>query len=209
MRGLAFVGGAFPLREYAREENQAEPDVVVAADSGLIAAEAWGLRADWIVGDMDSLPDLSMLDHYPDDRILRSSPAKDDTDTELALQLLRRLGCDRVEIIGGGGGRLDHLLAIASLFDRADAPSRWVTEAEEVTLLDSVLEFNCRPHELVSVFPVGNPPWGAVSVGLRWPLEPVAWSRGSFGVSNETVADRCSIESRSGRFMIIRSLAKP
>ncbi len=210
MRGFAFVGGEAP--DFGFDAGVAQGDIIVAADSGLHQVEARGLRADWIVGDMDSLEDLSLLKRYPADRV-RSFPSdKDDTDTEIALHLLAELGCGERVVVGGGGGRLDHLLAIASLFDREEAPDRWLTRGEDCLLLApdrgrGRIESYVPPGAMVSVFPCGSGPWRARSSGLKWPLDGVSWERGSFGVSNESTANgRFSIAAEAGRFFLVLPL---
>lgn len=209
MRGAAFVGGEGP----GPAEGGAalgHVDVVVAADSGLQAAELWGIRVDWIVGDMDSLDDRGRLGKYPADRVLEHPQAKDATDTELALDLLRRLGCDDLTIVGGGGGRLDHALALAALFDRKDGPDRWITAREDVRLADAdrngLVAADLPPGSLVSVFPAGGGPWEAASEGLRWPLPGLPWERGFFGISNEATGGRVEVRALRGRFLVVLPL---
>jgi thiamine pyrophosphokinase len=184
--------------------------LIAAADSGLIAAEAAGLRPDWVLGDMDSLgADLARLDHYPSERVLRYGTDKDYTDTELALQLLWEKGCTETWLIGGGEGRLDHLLAIRSLFERDRCPSRWITAAEDIRCMEAAgnLRAEVAPGSLVSVFPAGSGPWTAESEGLAWPLAGLAWDRGFFGVSNVAKAGRFSVQAKQGRFLVILPLA--
>jgi thiamine pyrophosphokinase len=191
--------------------------VVAAADSGLIAAEAAGLRPAWVLGDMDSLgaDGLARLDAYPPERVLRYEAAKDLTDTELALQLLYDKGCDETWLVGGGGGRLDHLLAIRSLFERRRCPSRWLTAAEDVRFLEAPGELRLTASDcptgaaldpLVSVFPLGQEPWDAESEGLRWPLAGLPWDRGFFGISN-TAERSLMVRAKKGRFLVILPLA--
>jgi thiamine pyrophosphokinase len=192
--------------------------VVVAADSGLLLAEAAGLRPDWIIGDMDSLaPDR--LAPYPPEKILRYPPDKDFTDTELALTLLREKGCGPVWIIGGGGGRLDQLFAIRSLFEREYPPERWITGGEDIhclqaplsktplceMMLPSTLDISLdrTPLVPVSVFPLGDGPWEAESSGLRWPLAGLSWNRGFFGISNEAPDGNFTVKALRGRFMVM------
>ena len=137
--------------------------MLAAADSGLVAVENAGLKPDWIVGDMDSLDDQSRLDKYAPGQVLRFPPDKDHTDTELALNLLADKGCDEMWIAGGGGGRLDHLFAVRSLFDREPPPDRWFTRNEEIRCLREGMLFNAvlPPGSLVSVFPIGRDDWRA------------------------------------------------
>jgi thiamine pyrophosphokinase len=160
---------------------------VVAADAGLGACEQAGVEAAWVIGDMDSLDDERRLDRYAG-RIVRHRPDKDYTDTELALVFLREHGAGGIWIIGGGGGRTDHLLALAALFERREKPERWITGREDIRFLGAGTERFfplTRPGCPVSVFPLGEPPWEAESRFLRWPLTGLAWNRGFFSISNE------------------------
>jgi thiamine pyrophosphokinase len=143
--GIVFTGGEGPDRcrailEAARAEHGTP--LVAAADSGLSAAEAAGIEPDWIIGDMDSV-DAGRLAAYGPDRILRYPADKDYTDTELAVSLLREKGCRRIWIAGGGGGRIDHLFAIRSLFEREQPPERWLTSREDIRCLQSPGALEC------------------------------------------------------------------
>jgi thiamine pyrophosphokinase len=212
--GIVFLGGEGPrparcraLTEEARKTAGAAP-VIAAADSGLLLAEAAGIRPHWIAGDMDSLPDaVQRLSAYPPQAVLRYPADKDYTDAELALSLLREQGCVRVWIIGGGGGRTDHLFAVRSLFERPNPPERWLTAAEDIRCAESPAVLTlAAPDGPVSVFPLGDGPWEAESAGLRWPLAGLPWERGFFGVSNEAPAGRFTVTAKQGRFMVITPL---
>lgn len=200
-KALIFIGGSGPDPEKYKK-LLGPSDLVIAADSGLIRAEAFGYQPDWIVGDMDSLEDVSRLSVYSQDRIIRYPPDKDFTDTELALNLAWDKGCSMTTLIGGSGGRTDHVLAIISLFERNKVPSRWFTDSELVFPLENNLELNLPLNTLLSLFPVGPGPWEAESEGLKWPLNGLFWERGSFGLSNKTCNPFASIRVRSGRFLV-------
>lgn len=205
MRGVAFIGGDGPSA-HSVKELVGEVDLVVAADSGLIAAEAADYRVDWIVGDMDSLDDLSRLESYPEERIIRHPREKDYTDTELALELLWDKGCTDLSLVGGGGGRTDHILAIAALFDRPKSPDRWLTAGEDIRLVKNAVHIITEEDSLVSLFPVGSGPWKAESQGLKWPLDGLTWQRGSIGISNRAESGSFSIRVHEGRFMLLTLL---
>ncbi|GHU69421.1 hypothetical protein FACS189450_02290 [Spirochaetia bacterium] len=183
----------------------------------MTAAEEAGFPPDWIVGDMDSLDEPARLDKYPPDRVLRYPADKDYTDTELAINLLWEKGCDEAWLVGGGGGRLDHLFAIRSLFERERPPSRWITAVEDIRCLEAgrqavgqktagELVLEVPAGSPVSVFPLGTGPWQAKSYGLKWPLDGVSWNRGFAGISNMTPEGNFSIRAASGRFMVILPL---
>jgi thiamine pyrophosphokinase len=173
-----------------------------------MAAEAAGLRPDWIVGDMDSLDDPRRLNSYPAGRVIRSPRDKDDTDTELLLALLWEQGCDEVWLAGGGGGRLDHLLAIQALFEREKSPDRWITAGEDVCRIGEGRILERGRGGTVSVFPLGTGPWQAESRGLKWPLAGLPWKRGFFGISNLAGESGFSIRALRGNFLVIMPLGQ-
>ena len=88
-------------------------DLTIAADSGYSLATALGRRVDVLVGDLDSIDSESLLHAESSGVDIRRHPAqKDDTDFELAIHTAAALGIDRLLIVGGLGGRLDHLIGI-------------------------------------------------------------------------------------------------
>jgi thiamine pyrophosphokinase len=154
---------------------------------------------------MDSLDDPRSLEKYPDQRVFRYPADKDYTDTELALTFLWEQGCDEIWLIGGGGGRIDHLFALRSLFDRKRTPDRWFTDGADIYCLKekSKLTIIHPPASIVSLFPVGEGPWKAGSHGLKWSLDGLNWNRGFFGVSNVALKGTFSVFSEEGRFLVI------
>jgi thiamine pyrophosphokinase len=204
MRGVAFIGGEGPGPERAALLAEGA-DLIVAADSGLMAAENAGLTPDWLLGDWDSLDSVSRLEKYQPEKILRFERDKDFTDTELAFDFLRSRLCDDIWLVGGGGGRMDHLFGIRSLFERKAAPSRWVTDAEDVYCLEegSELRLQSAREGIISTFPLGDGPWEAGSEGLKWPLSGLPWNRGYISLSNVAISGTFSIKAGKGRFMVI------
>jgi thiamine pyrophosphokinase len=210
--GIIVTGGEGPPPEALGRlaGGVAAETLIVAADSGLLLAEAAGLRPDWIIGDMDSLGDDARLRPYPPGNVMRHSTEKDYTDTELALALLWDKGCGEVWIVGGGGGRIDHLFGIRDLCERERFPSRWITANEDIYCIDSAdsdasgsLSLGLKPGALVSVFPLAGGPWKAESAGLKWPLVHVRWERGLYGLSNVAVEGEFMVKAQQGRFMVI------
>ena len=209
--GIIFTGGEGPGPQTLRRLlGGAEKNAVtVAADSGLRLAEAAGLRPDWIIGDMDSLDGEEMLRDYPPERVIRHPVDKDFTDTELALALLWEKGCGSVWLMGGGGGRIDHLFGIREMFEKEPCPCRWVTADEDIYCVSArdasggSLARRVVPGGIVSVLPLGNAPWKAESRGLKWPLNDVRWERGKLAICNVAVTYEIEINVQQGRFMII------
>jgi len=211
--GIIFTGGQGPKAQVVKGllKNEAKGAMFIAADSGFQAALNAGVKPDWIIGDMDSIEDQSRLSAWPPERVIRHQHEKDFTDTELALSLAVEKGCEDIWLIGGGGGRIDHLFAIRSLFERELFPSRWITGEENIFCIDADTthnELSCRlaVNASVSVFPLSSGPWEAVSKGLKWPLAGLPWDRGFFGLSNVAVNGDFSVTAEVGRFMVIMPL---
>lgn len=210
MFGIVFTGGERAPAFLIRRLLEGKKAITAAADSGLACAEEAGIKPDFIIGDMDSV-DVSRLDAYPPHCVMRYEHDKDFTDTELALRAVIEKGCDEIWIVGGGGGRIDHLFALRSLFEREIFPRRWLTQAADIRCIDAQTEVKTlceklKKGSLVSVFPLGSGNWEAKSEGLKWPLEGLAWDRGFFGISNVAPLGDFSISAEKGRFMVILPL---
>jgi thiamine pyrophosphokinase len=203
-KGLVITGGAAPEGEIVFQSRSNW--VVVAADAGLEFAVSRGIEPDGVVGDMDSINDPRIIESLANSVVERYSHIKDWTDTELAMEFLWKRSINDISIIGGGGGRLDHLMAIIALFERSRFPRRWYTDQEEVSLIDADAEFIGEPGETVSLFPVGPDTVRMSSRGLRWPLDDLEWRHGDVGVSNQCTGGPCRVTVRSGRLLMVRAL---
>lgn len=74
----------------------------IAVDAGMLAAERLGFKADYLVGDFDTLGEeaLSVREHTKGLTVRKYNPKKDDTDTEIAV-------CLALELEGKSGGKLE------------------------------------------------------------------------------------------------------
>jgi thiamine pyrophosphokinase len=186
------------------------PDAyVVAADSGLAQAAILGLVVDLAVGDFDSA-DPALVDEVVarGGAVERHPEAKDHTDLELALQVAGRLGPERITVVGGHGGRLDHALAnVALLADvaLAGATVDAVMGAARIAVVHDRVELVGERGEIVSLLPVGGAAGGVRTEGLLYPLGgddlPAGTTR---GVSNEMTGSSASVSLTSGVLLVVR-----
>ncbi|MDA3956155.1 thiamine diphosphokinase [Oceanispirochaeta sp.] len=205
MQGILITGGQRP--EYSRISHLlTESCYIVAADSGLDFCLTNDIRPDFILGDMDSLSSRDLLNQFNTDMIEEHSEEKDFTDTELGVMHLQSRGCSPVIVIGGGGGRLDHLLAITVLFDRPNPPDLWITHREEVQYIEDGLKSSGKVNEVISFFPAGTQCCSMHSTGLKWPLDMLHWKKGDAGISNRLVETEFSIVMKSGHLIMIREI---
>jgi thiamine pyrophosphokinase len=203
--GIVVTGGTGPGPETLRQWAQ-RGDLIIAADTGLERALDCGIEPDHVVGDMDSLRDRGLLDRFPRERVRAFPQDKDDTDTEIALGMLYNEGCDEVVLAGGGGGRLDHLIGILSLFHRDRHPSLWLSGENEVSAVDDTLERRDLQGATVSFFPVGREACRMQSRGLKWPLDGLVWQQGDVGISNVVTKALLEVKMISGRLIMVRAV---
>ena len=182
---------------------------VVAADGGLRVARELGLRVDVAVGDFDSAAaDDVEAARAAGARVEQHPVEKDATDLELALESALSLEPRRILVVGGDGGRLDHLLAslLALAGERLAAvevdallgPARVHVVRRTRTLAGEV-------DELVSLLAVGGPAEGITTSGLRYPLADETLEPGSSrGVSNVFATPEARIDLRCGVLLAIR-----
>jgi thiamine pyrophosphokinase len=188
---------------------------VVAADSGLHLADGLGLHVDCVVGDMDSADPARVDDaERRGATVERHRPDKDATDLELALLAAQRHGVDRILIVGGAGGRLDHFLANVGLVTSprfADVQIEALFGEARVSVArggQEPFEIDGRVGELVTLLPVGGDARGVTTKGLEYPLQgedlPLGTTR---GVSNVVVDTPASVTLDDGVLLVIRPFA--
>jgi thiamine pyrophosphokinase len=136
---------------------------VIAADGGAELAAELGLELNLLVGDFDSITSntLAGIEH-----VERHPKEKDATDLELALAAALRLEPERILVLGGAGGRLDHLVG-GLLLLAADTYAGVQIDAQIGAAAVHVVRGERTLHgergELVSLLAVNGPASGIVT----------------------------------------------
>ncbi len=201
-----FAGGESVSPRRIHEQGPA--DLVLAADSGAENAVSAGVAVDMLVGDLDSITSETLKKVLAEGtRIEVHSPDKDATDLELTLAAAVRLGADEIVVIGGGGGRLDHLLGnLAALTSRTlrDIPVRWELERQTAYVVHHRRTVPTRPGTTFSVVPVGGDLTGVMLTGSKWELDNAGVEAGStLGISNIATGDEVRIEMHGGVALVV------
>ncbi len=183
--------------------------VVIAADSGLHLASGLDLVVDEVVGDLDSVDESTLEEaQRAGASIDRHPPAKDRTDLEIALDRAMEFEPARITMVGGHGGRLDHLLGnLIVLASPAYASARIIALVGEatVTVVHDEAVLIGRPGELVSLIPVLGPVHGVTTRGLRFQLADEDLVPGSSrGVSNEFAQPYGGVRLRAGTLLAVQ-----
>ncbi len=195
---------------YIKKEN---PDVIIAADSGLEACYEMGIVPDHILGDFDSAKQ-SVLEYYKErvPECIRQFPTrKDETDTELALREAIRLGATKITILGGTGTRLDHVLGNIQLLKLAldqgvlchivDAHNR-IRMLNGTFSMEKVEQFG----KYVSFLPFSSTVEGITLKGFAYDMEDWTMKTGiARGVSNEIKESVAEVFMKSGLLLMIES----
>jgi thiamine pyrophosphokinase len=224
MDALILADGEAPLRadlDRAWPGWDRELGVIIAADGGARHAARLGVKIDAWVGDGDSLDlvDFAALQAagVPMDR---SSPHKDESDTELAVRAALRLGAAGLSIVGAlGGTRIDHALANVGLLamteligHRAvviDAQSRIALVRAPDSAGGAVRhDLSGRIGDVVSLLPQGAGVVGVTTEGLRYPLVDEPLPEGpARGLSNVRTASDAAVTVREGLLLVVESPA--
>ena len=188
-RAIVFAGGESPLPS---DRDVLEGDLVIAADGGLEIAAALGITVDYVVGDMDSVSTATLDEAVAAGATAERHPAdKHATDLELALSRAVAAGATDIVVVGGYGGRLDHLLGNALLLAAAEMSRTRITwyvgdTAVSVARPGMSVVVHGESGDLVSLLPVAGVAGGIRTSGLRWRLDGETLAPGSTrGISNE------------------------
>ncbi|HHT97051.1 MAG TPA: thiamine diphosphokinase [Clostridiales bacterium] len=190
-------------------------DVIIAVDSGLIIADQLGINVDHIVGDFDSTP-IKIFNKYKDmPNIHVYSPIKDESDTELALDLAKDLclvkGIKQIDILGGTGNRIDHLLANISLLSKTiddDISTCIIDKKNKIYIKNSNFTIQkCKQYgDFISLIPFSDNVYKLSLKGFKYELQNKTLTKGnSLGISNEIIEDEGFVELEKGILIVIES----
>jgi len=187
-----------------------DASVVIAADSGLHLAVEWEQFVHHVVGDMDSVNPALLAQARSLGATVQIHPkAKDRTDFELALDEAHRLGATKITVVGGEGGRLDHLFGAACVLaaDRfADLSLQAFMGRSTLTVVRSHAVLSGMVGEMVGLFALHGPATGVTTRGLAFALNDEALTPGSSrGVSNRFVQAQAQVRVGDGVLLSVQS----
>lgn len=211
-----------------------DADFSIAADGGLDLALGLGYTPRYVIGDMDSVTTGAIETARDAGSSITVVPrAKDSSDFELALDNAVERGASHLVVVGGAGGRLDHVLATV-LTLTAEKYSPMVIEAllvdnyvavihgggslvTDVGLsatagsglappTPSIARMDGLPGEPVSLFALNGPADDVHTTGLAWSLEGERLEGGtSRGVSNELASTTAAVAIGGGCLAVVRT----
>lgn len=203
-RAVLLAGGAM----YVVPTVEAS-DIVIAADSGYDHAVANGIPVAVLVGDLDSISDAGLAHaKRMSIEIEQHSSDKDKTDLELAMRVALRRSVASIEIYGGEGGRIGHLLGVALLLTSREwmqLPVTWHTATGTVQAATNFKPVRLESHvgQTITLLPIGDVA-GVTTTGMKWPLQDAELHGGtSLGISNEATDRQVTVRVTDGTLLVI------
>ncbi|MBE6595640.1 MAG: thiamine diphosphokinase [Ruminococcaceae bacterium] len=205
MRAYIYTGGAvFTDRIY---EHPKEEDLIIAADSGWHNAQRLGVKPQVLLGDFDSIGTGELPDVV---EILQVPAEKDQTDTQLAVDLALSRGARDIVIIGGLSGRLDHSLSNLAILEElaergvhaliTDGYNRARFIRNTGTLIPR------SGFRYLSLLLVEEKAKGVTVEGCKYPLKNATLQRRrQYAVSNEITGNCALVEVRRGALYVIEA----
>lgn len=210
-----FTGGAFPAPAVtAAHWRSFPPDFVIAADSGAAACLLYrdffgeNFEPDIALGDFDSASGETL--EKLECPMTRAKRDKDLSDTEMALETAheeaaRKKSAPFITIVGGDGGRIDHLLSIYDSFSSGARADAWLLREQKIFFIPDGARAELaalKAGDVVSVARLAGERAGGVfkTEGLKWGGERFRkegfaslsnWVEPSFAESGKPVSVEC------------------
>lgn len=187
-------------------------DYFVGVDHGSRVLFENHLPLDLAVGDFDSVTpeDWKQIETHAKE-ILKVSPEKDDTDTELALKtVLAKFPQAQVTVFGAFGGRIDHMMSNLFLPSDPDlAPFM-----RQITLRDAQNDIQFHPAGKCTILPVEGMTYVSFMSsddadltikGAKYDLDDHNFFKKKIYSSNEFIDQPITVTLDSGYLIVIQS----
>lgn len=210
MHVIIFAGGTVQTG-IALDRVLATGELVIAADSGARTALDLGDVPAFVVGDFDSLDEETQAELTRlGCQFVRAQAEKDETDTELALEVALQQGASKVTILGAlGGTRFEHTIANIQLLagypsvplELVDGDSRgWLVRGPGTTLIEG------RAGDWLSLLPLTATVTGVRTEQLLYPLRDEALTFGKpRGISNVLLEEQASVSLAEGLLLCVHT----
>ena len=208
-KAFIYTGGTV-FDEYVIEKPEAT-DLIICADAGYLTAQRLGISPDVMLGDFDTLGEENIPEGV---ECLRVPAEKNDTDTQLAVQVALERGATEIVIVGGLSGRVDHTLSSLAILEML-----WERKERRVYAIFTDGKNRARfirnsgvilPHEHFRFFSLiaADPKVKGITLeGCKYPLKNGQITRThQWAVSNEIVGNCALIEIKRGGVWVIESM---
>jgi len=206
MKIIVFAGGELEYTEFYRH-LALDADFIICCDSGSNHAHNLDIVPNLIIGDLDSI-DNNVLTKFKSLHVEFQvfPPAKDATDLELAIETAKQYNPHEITILGGFGGRVDHLFGNVNVLIAAAISGIKIAMLDlhtKITVIQKTAEIMKEDYEYISLIPLTKAA-RVTTCGLEYPLYGDTlemWS--TRGISNKFSSDIAAITLESGLLLAI------
>ncbi len=192
-------------------EKPEKGDLVIAADAGYLTAKEMGVTPDILLGDFDTLGEENIPDGI---ECLRVPAEKNDTDTQLAVEVAIERGAGEIVIIGGLSGRIDHTLSTLAILEdlwgrKEGRIYATITDGKNRVrfIRNSGTILPRSQYRYFSLIAADELVKGVTLEGCKYPLKNGRISRRrQWAVSNEIIGNCALIEIKRGGVWVIESM---
>ena len=191
---LLLTGGRPPAAGWLQQLPRVSQ--IYAADHGLDICRACSIQPHYILGDGDSAaPDTWAWGKTLGVPVEEFPPAKDYTDTQLALQKMNK--APLILISGAFGGRFDHLYSLLFSCAMESIPCVLIDEQEFICFIKDGEEVSfkfAKIPEAISLLPFTPVCTGVTINNVRWPLAGAQLTQMTpTAISNELMPDMSNL----------------
>lgn len=210
MHVILFAGGTVQEGS-AVEQALASGKLIIAADSGAQTALRYGYVPAFVVGDLDSLPQATLKElEEAGCQVVAAQEEKDETDTELAIELALRQGATRITLLGAlGGDRFEHTFANLLLLSAYEGTPLEIVDGHSRGWLlrgPGTASIEGQPGDLLSLFPLMASAEGVSTENLYYPLraETLRFGRPR-GISNVFLTQHANVSLSKGLLLVVHT----
>ena len=173
---------------------------ILCTDGGADRLQQLGFKADYILGDMDSITDMDNWMHA--EKIILEDQSQ--TDLEKSLTWCVERGIRQLSLVGCSGYRDDHhqmsFLLLSIFSDQIQM--EMVTNLSTIYCVHGSRNFECTPDQIISLIPKDYIT-KIKTTGLQYPLNNESLQYDSQGISNIAMESRFSIQTNGPVWVIL------
>jgi len=206
-KAFIFLNGVFPNCKDFYNTLNINTEHLFCADGGAKKALELNYIPKEVWGDFDSL-DKTSLDLLKSNNVIikKFNKDKDFTDGELLISYVTSLNYDEIYIIGGLGGRIDHMLTNINLIFKYNNII-FIDKSEKLFLVTTNFILKNNLNKRISFIPFSDTIENLTLEGFFYPLKNHTLRRGdSTCLSNIITSDEAFISFSSGNLLGALSL---
>src|SRR5260370_6103613 len=213
MHVIIFAGGSLHEGK-ALYDAIGAGQMIIAADRGAGTALQLGSIPSMVVGDFDCLDTLLWRElSERGSQVRKVAVEKDETDTELAMQMAIEQGATSITLVAAlGAARFDHTMANILLLAGFDGVSIKIVDGPSTCWLvrgPGSAAIEGQVGDLVSLLPLTGDASGVRTTGLYYPLHAETLYFGKpRGVSNVLIEENARVFLEEGMLLIVHTDAQ-